>query len=168
MQQSLNSQGKLSDWLASQGMKDSERLWQKIKIDESWGVALEAVLGAKLNALISNKADLNNRPPGALVFGYRASESNTKANLNANLKPLISVVKDCDADLQPILADWLAGAYLLAAGDDAQKVITRLELGETLVNQQGDVFGRHSVAYHGENSNLHGVLERQQQIENLP
>ncbi len=167
MQQSLNSQGKLRDWLASQGMKDSARLWQKIKIDESWSVALEAVLGAKLNALISDKADLSMRPPSALVLGYRASESNTKANLNATLKPLISVIKDCDADLQPILADWLAGAYLLAAGDDVQKSITVLELGETLVNQQGDIFGRYSVAYHGENSNLHGVLERQQQLEIL-
>ena len=167
MQQSLNSQGKLRDWLASQGMKDSARLWQKIKIDESWSVALEAVLGAKLNALISDKADLSMRPPSALVLGYRASASNTKANLNASLKPLISVVKDCDADLQPILADWLAGAYLLAAGDDAQKSISVLELGELLVNQQGDIFGRHSVAYHGENSSLHGVLERQQQLEIL-
>ena len=169
MQQSLSSQGKLSDWLASEGIKDSARLWQKIKIDETWSVALEAILGTKLNALISNKQSSNkgSRPPGALVLGYRASASSTKANLNASLKPLISVIKDCDADLQPILADWLAGAYLLVAGDDVQKNIAVLELGEALVNQQGDVFGRYSVAYHGENSNLHGVLERQQQLEIL-
>ena len=167
MQQSLSSQGKLSDWLASQGMTDSARLWQKIKIDETWSVALEAVLGAKLNALISNKSDLSMRPPGALVLGYRASSSGAKTTKNAYLTPLISVVKDCDADLQPILADWLTGAYLLAADDDVQKNITVLELGETLVNPQGDIFGRYSVAYHGENSNLHGVLERQQQLEIL-
>ena len=167
MQQSLNSQGKLSDWLASQGMKDSARLWQKIKIDEIWSMALEAVLGAKLNALISEKSDLSMRPPGALVLGYRASPNSANTIKNTHLIPLISVVKDCDSDLQPILADWLAGAYLLAAGDDVQKNIAMLELGETLVNQKGDVFGRYSVAYHGENSNLHGVLERQQQLEIL-
>ena len=167
MQQSLNSQGKLSDWLASRGMKDSARLWQKIKIDEAWSVALEAVLGAKLNALISEKSDLSMRPPGALVLGYRASPYSAKTTKNTHLKPLINVVKDCDADLRPILADWLASAYLLAASDDVQKNIVMLELGEILVNQQGDIFGRHSVAYHGENSNLHGVLERQQQLENL-
>ncbi len=177
MQQSLNSQGKLSDWLASQGMKDSAHLWQKIKIDETWSVALEAILGAKLNALISNKesfnkSDISNRPPGALVLGYRATENRNSRNEssskpNAGLTSLISVVKDCDADLQPILADWLAGTYLLPAGYDVQKSIAHLNLGETLVNQQGDVFGRHSVAYHGENSSLHGVLERQQQLETL-
>lgn len=171
MQQSLNSQGKLSDWLLSHGMKDSARLWQKIKIDEAWSVALEAILGAKLNALISSQTptekDLNNRPPGALILGYRASGNSAKANLNLNLKPLMSVVKDCDADLQPILDDWLTGAYLLATGEDVQKSIGKLELGEILVNQHGDVFGRHSVAYHGDNSSLHGVLERQQQLEAL-
>ncbi len=167
IQQSLNSQGKLSDWLASRGMKENARLWQKIKIDETWSVALEAVLGAKLNALISDKTDLNNRPPGALVLGYRATKSESSSKANAGLTPLISVIKNCDADLKPILADWLAGAYLLGSGDDMQKNIAMLQLGETLVNQQGDVFGRHSVAYHGENANLHGVLERQQQLETL-
>ncbi len=172
MQQSLNSQGKVADWLANHGMKDSARLWQKIKIDESWSVALEAVLGAKLNALISDKSDLSMRPPGALVLGYRALSDSAKTAKNVHLTPLISVIKDCDADLKPILADWLAGAYILdmkslAAGDDVQKNIAKLQVGETLVNQQGDVFGRHSVAYHGENSSLHGVLERQQQLEKL-
>ena len=167
MQHSLNSQGKLADWLAGRGLKNNARLWQTIKIDENWSVALEAVLGAKLNALISDKGDLGHRPPGALVLGYRALSNNAKTNLNANLSPLINVIKHSDADLQPILADWLAGAYLLAASDDVQKSIAMLELGETLVNQQGDVFGRHSVAYHGENSSLHGVLERQQQLEAL-
>ncbi len=172
IQQSLNSQGKVADWLASHGLKDSARLWQKIKIDESWSVAVEAVLGAKLNALISDKNDLSNRPPGALVMGYRALAESSKTVKSTDLSPLISVIKDCDADLRPILEDWLAGAYLLdmkslGSGEDAQSNIKKLELGETLVNQQGDVFGRHSVAYHGESSSLHGVLERQQQLENL-
>lgn len=167
IQQSLNTEGKLGEWLNSKGLKNNARLWQKIKIDETWSVALEAILGAKLNALISEKHDLGNRPPGALVLGYRAVENATPIKQNSSLTPLISIVKECDADLKPILSDWLAGSYLLASGDDVQKAITVLNLGETLVNQQGDIYGRHSVAYHGENSSLHGVLERQQQLEKL-
>ena len=177
MQQSLNSIGKVTDWLASRGLENSARLWQKIKIDETWSVALEAVLGAKLNALISNKAasdknDLTSRPPGALVLGYRGLTESAKAVKNAHLTPLISVIKDCDADLRPILEDWLAGVHVFdvksfGAGNDAQNHINKLALGETLVNQEGDVFGRHSVAYHGESSGLHGVLERQHQLEQL-
>ena len=118
LQQSVNAEGKLGDWLTSKGLKNNARLWQKIKIDETWSVALEAVLGAKLNALISDKSDigarLDNRPPAALVLGYRAGDSNASSKQNAALTPLISVIKDCDTDLKPILADWLEGAWMLA------------------------------------------------------
>ena len=167
MQQSLNSQGKLADWLANTGMKNHARLWQKIKIDEAWIVALEAVLGAKLNALITNQDEIKHRPPGALVLAYSGTSASKKAESNALLTPLLSVFKEVNSELQPILSDWLEGSYLLASGDDVQHAIAQLNLGETLVNQQGDVFSRHSVSYHGENSSLHGVLERQQQLENL-
>jgi chromosome segregation protein len=168
IQQSLNSEGKLSEWLTSRGLKSNARLWQKVKIDETWSIALEAALGSKLNALISNDAlSSNDRPPGSLVLGFRASANNQEASHNVLLTPLISIIKECDADLKPILNDWLAGTYLLASDDNASKAISQLKVGETLINQQGDVFGRFSVAYHGENSSLHGVLERQQQLDQL-
>ena len=167
LQQSVNAESQLGDWLSSKGLKNNARLWQKIKIDESWSVALEAVLGAKLNALIADKSDLNTRPPAALVLGYMASNANFSGKQNVNLTPLMSVIKECDADLKPILADWLEGVYLLTASDAPEKNIKTLNLGETLVNAQGDIFSRHSVSYHGENSSLHGVLERQQQLEKL-
>lgn len=168
IQQSLNSEGKLSDWLTSRGLKNNARLWQKVKIDEAWSVALEAALGTKLNALISNDAlSYSDRPPGALVFGFRSSATYQDAPQNTSLTPLNSIIKECDADLKPILNDWLAGSYLLASDDNVSKVVAQLKAGETLINQQGDVFSRHSVAYHGENSSLHGVLERQQQLDQL-
>ena len=166
IQQSLNTEGKLGDWLNNKGLKNNARLWQKIKIDETWSVALEAVLGTKLNALIAEN-NLSERPPAALVLGSRATNQAKSATQNTALTPLISVIKNCDADLQPILADWLAGGYLLATGDDAQKKIAKLNVGETLVNVQGDIFSQHSVSYHGENSSLHGVLARQQQLDTL-
>ena len=166
MQQSLNTEGKLGDWLNNNGLKNNARLWQKIKIDETWSVALEAVLGTKLNALIAEN-NLSDRPPAALVLGFRAVNQAKNAIQNAALTPLISVIKNCDADWLPILTDWLAGAYLLSAGDEVQKNVAKLNAGETLVNAQGDVFSRHSVSYHGENSSLHGVLVRQQQLDTL-
>ena len=169
MQQSLslqgNSEGKLSEWLGAQGLKNNARLWQKIKIDSAWSVAFEAILGQKLNALITDSATTN-RPPSALVLGFAgAAAQNYKAN--PHLKPLFSAIQDCPSDLQAILADWLAGAYLLAPSDDATKAVVSLNLGEKLVNQHGDIFSRHSTSYHGENTSLHGVMERQQRLERL-
>ncbi len=172
LQQSVNAEGKLGDWLSSKGLKNNARLWQKIKIDEGWSVALEAVLGTKLNALIADKDESSARPPAALVLGYRATTNESSNKPNAGLTPLISVIKNCDVDTKSILADWLAGAYLLdsnslAPGDAPEKAIKHLNLGEILVNAQGDIFSRHSVSYYGENSSLHGVLERQQQLDRL-
>ncbi len=141
--------------------------WQKIKIDAAWSVALEAVLGARLNALISDDVMLETRPPASLVLGYRAGSNKVAATAHSKLTPLLSVIKECDAEVQPILADWLEGAWLLPAAYAIEKAIANLDAGEILVNQQGDVFGRHSVIYHGENSSLHGVLERQTQLDAL-
>ncbi|HSI24142.1 MAG TPA: chromosome segregation protein SMC, partial [Methylotenera sp.] len=166
MQQSLNNESKLGDWLSSKGLKNNARLWQKLKIDTAWNVALEAVLGAKLNALISDSKVLDMRPPAALVLGYKAGGNKNSAGIDSKLTPLLSMVKECDDEVQPVLADWLQGVWALD-DDDAEKSIASLSAGEILVNRQGDVFGRYSVIYHGENSSLHGVLERQTQLEAL-
>jgi chromosome segregation protein len=165
LQQSLNSEGKLSEWLNSKGLKNNARLWQKIKIESTWSIALEAILGEKLNALIAND-DLDTRPPSGLVLGF-AGTSLLHTKSDTKLKPLFSAIKDCPEDLQAILADWLEGVYLMSHGEDAKKVILLLGLGEKLVNQQGDIYTRHSVTYHGENSSLRGVIERQQRLESL-
>jgi len=177
MQRSLNAAGKLDGWLQSTSLNKNARLWQKIKVDEAWNVALEAVLGAKLNALIADKNAISDRPPSFLVMGYRSTEKivvNKQApnNQSVHLTPLMAIIKACDDDLRPILEDWLAGVYLLTDADNQNsaiknKAIAALNIGETLVNQEGDVFSSHSVVFHGENSQLSGVLERQAQLEQL-
>ena len=176
MQAGVSTQGQLGDWLAQHGLQDSVRLWQIIKIENGWQVALEAVLGAKLNALIFNnpsaKNAFANRPPSAMVVGYSAPCQLQVEKENTNFRPLISVVKQCDSNVMTIMQDWLADVYLLdtshlTTNDAAKVAVTKLHLGETLVNAQGDIFSRHSVTYHGENSSLHGVLERQQQLDAL-
>lgn len=43
IQQSLNAGGKIADWLSLHGLKSNKRLWEKIKVDERWNQALEAV-----------------------------------------------------------------------------------------------------------------------------
>lgn len=170
MQQSLNAASKLDGWLQEKGLKNNARLWQKIKLDERWNVALEAVLGAKLNALIADKVTADDRPPSYLAMGYRTTSGQDVSQKNAHLTPLSSVITDCHDDLRPVLDDWLADVYLLAADHDKtdkDKAIGALRLGECLVNQQGDVFSKYSVTFHGEHSQLSGVLERQAQLERL-
>lgn len=170
MQQSLHSESKLNDWLAQNGLKDSAYVWQKIKINANWRVAVEAVLGAKINALIANKSayrKAHKRPPASLVLGFDNSTYAKPPAHQANLKPLMQMIECCDDDLKPVLVDWLQGTYLLGSDDDPEDEISKLALGETLVNQHGDIFSRNSMSYHSAQSSLHGVLERQAQLELL-
>ena len=97
-----------------------------MKINASWRVAVEAVLGAKLNALIANKnaySKTQHRPPAALVLGFGNTGDVKSPVHHADLTPLMQMIEECDADLKPVLADWLQGTYLINSGllnsDDA-------------------------------------------------
>ncbi len=165
IQQSLNAESGLASWLSSQGLQNNARLWEKVKIDDAWSLALEAVLGERLNALLSESPVIN-RPPSALVVGFSGRASQTTKS-NVTYTPLINMVKDCSPEFQTLLNDWLANVYLLADNDDGVKASASLAPGEKLVNQQGDVFSLAGVIYHGKNTHLHGVIERQQRLADL-
>jgi chromosome segregation protein len=165
IQQSLNAESGLANWLSHQGLQNNARLWEKINIDDTWSLALEAVLGERLNALLA-ESPVNNRPPSALVVGFSGRISQT-AKTNASYTPLISMVKDCSPEFQTLLNDWLVNVYLLTDDVDGVEASATLALGEKLVNQQGDIFSLGGVVYHGKNTNLHGVIERQQRLADL-
>ena len=179
IQQSFESvaggEAKLKDWLKLTGLQNNQRLWQKFSIKKGWGTALEAILGSKINALVEvNFADLNihvnNRPPVALVVissSAQVVETSVSAYPQSTLTSIFSVVEHVDLELEVALKNWLAGIYLLTDNDDAFKLARQLKANEMLVNAQGDIYTQHSVAYHGAQSNLHGILERQNQLTEL-
>ena len=67
----------------------------------------------------------------------------------------------------PVLRDWLTHVYAVA--DMAQGYAQRVQLpaGGWFVTPQGHLIGAHSVLYHAPDSQLHGVLARQREIEKL-
>lgn len=166
IQQSLNNEAKLSGWLEQHGLKNNARLWQKIQIDKPWNVALESVLGAKINALIAEKHIGNQRPPSALVFGLSGSLETTPS-ANSAFTTMLSLLSVKDASLMGVLQDWLVGVYVLNEEQSLAQAISALKAGECIVNQTGDIYTRHSVTYHGAQTALQGVLERQQHLETL-
>lgn len=165
IQQSLNAESGLDNWLSSQGLQNNARLWEKVKIDDAWSLAIEAVLGERLNALLA-ESPVNNRPPSALVVGFSGRASQI-AKTNTSYTPLLTAIKDCSPEFQTLLNDWLANVYLLADDVDGVKASATLAPGEKLVSQQGDVFSLGGIIYHGKNTNLHGVIERQQRLADL-
>lgn len=166
IQASLKAAGQLSSWLNEKGLGDSERLWQKIQIDPEWSDAVEAVLGQRLNALISQPIQTDDRPPEALVLGF-PGESQQPISTTSAFDLLVNKIRVLDARLKSVLQDWLAGCYVLPSNTDIKTVLIKLAPGECFVNMKGDILSPNSIIYHGADNQLHGVVERQQQLASL-
>ncbi|OYY48464.1 MAG: chromosome segregation protein SMC [Methylophilales bacterium 28-44-11] len=166
LQLSLNQESTLAQWLSQTGLQKNARVWEKISIDQTWRTALESILGARLNALITDKP-AQQRPPSALVLGLTATNPYKEDTHHAQLTSFISQVTTKDALINGALNDWLAGVYLLHEESVLDASLALLKPGECLVNARGDIFTPNSVTYHGAHTQLQGVLERQQLLETL-
>jgi chromosome segregation protein len=57
LQQRLQSNGKLDDWLRRHGLQHGEPLWKSLHVEAGWEDAVEAVLRERLSALPAKAAD---------------------------------------------------------------------------------------------------------------
>jgi chromosome segregation protein len=128
------------------------------------------VLRERLNALALPSLDAaaawSDAPPAKLAMF--APSGNGQSNVESvQLKSLLSYVQCQDAQVLPVMRDWLTHVYAVA--DVAQGYAQRalLPAGGLFVTPQGHLIGVHSVLFHAPDSQLHGVLARQREIEKL-
>ncbi len=171
LQSQLDNDKDLKSWLAKHQLDNAPRLWQAVRIEQGWEDALEAVLRERLNALalsrLEDTASWSDVPPAKLaVFAANGARSAAPQS-HAGLTPLANYVRCEDQQAAPVVEDWLSGVYAVA--DLAQALAQRANLpaGAWLVTAQGHLVGAHSVLFHAPDSQLHGVLARQREIENL-
>ena len=166
----LDTNEKLKEWIAAHGLERAERLWQAIHVEQGWDDAIEAALGMRLNALkLSDESQLpallRDTPPGSVaLFIDRGAPLATP---DSRLKPLSSVVSAPRAGVNAYLRDALANAFILPEGEDGLALARVLPAGGLLVSRAGHLFSRQGVVFHGPQSELHGVLQRQREIEEL-
>ena len=155
----------LHEWLERHRLAGLPRLWQKIRIDAGWEVALESILRERLHALeIASSGMSGDRPPmKASLFAPGRSETGAVAPGHV---PLRGKVHPIDPSLEGALADWLTGVYVTDGVPDAAQRAA-LPAGATLVNREGDQFTRHTVSYHAPDPADAGILARQAEIETL-
>lgn len=169
-----NNATALTMWLQEASLDNSRHIWQILSIKAGWETAFEAVLGAKLNAIAQTSGASESRPPAALTLAFTGKSVDAQ-NLMEGVAPvhfsnktvLYSVIEKIEENCVAVLQDWLAHTYLLEDNDDAVQAAATLHIGARLVNRQGDIYTRHSVTYFAVQSQLHGVLERQAQLERL-
>jgi chromosome segregation protein len=171
LQEQVSRAGELEPWIERHGLASNPHMWQGLQVRDGWEDALEAVLRERLNSvgledLGAVRALCSDPPPGKLSFHQLGARPGS-VQVPAGLERLADYVTCTDPRLAAVLADWLAGVYVLT--DPAQGVdrSRRLEPGEALVTAQGHIFTATSARFHAADSEVHGILSRQREIERL-
>ena len=172
----LDNNNRLAMWLAKHQLERAPRLWQSVKIELGWEDALESALGARLNAIrISERSAVprltEDAPPGSVALCIDSGETASGAPA-AGYQPLAALITSSQAGVMPFVRECLAHVYVLqdeTLQDAAQLAskIAALPEGACLVTKNGHLYSRHGLLFHGPQSELHGVLQRQREIEAL-
>ena len=172
LQNKVQVQGQLGDWLKRHRLDGLKPLWQRLRVEAGWELALEAVLRERLAALPAEDgrvalAALGDKVPGAFAFllaGVPAEEASFPVPKGA--RPLLSVV-NADPEWAEVMASWLARFFVV--DDLAPWLERRSELpeGVSLVSREGQRLSRHALSHYAPDSRTHGVIERQREIDQL-
>jgi chromosome segregation protein len=170
LQKQVSRSGEMHAWLDEHQLDGFGRLWQGIRIEPGWEDALEAILRERLNGIALDDLQrashwLGHPPPGKVSFFQKRPA--VPAERADGAKPLADYITCTDAGVAAVLADWLKGVYVAADPAEGFAASANLQPGELLVCPQGHVFTRNSVSFHAADSEIHGILSRQREIEEL-
>lgn len=172
LQDQVSRAGELEPWLDRHELRRNPHLWQGIRIREGWEDALEAVLRERLNSIGLNDLAqvpgwLADPPPGKVSFHHIGAGMHDVPPAPPGLERLVDYLSFTDSRLESVISDWLAQVYVLS--DPARGVDLARDLGPgaMLVSSHGHVFTASSVGIHAADSEVHGILSRQREIETL-
>ncbi len=172
LQAKLDNDKSLQAWLKQHHLENLPRLWQSLRIANGWENALEAVLRERLNAFAMPELDSliksADRPPARVAVFETAREPVFHETPQlTGFTSLLDQVECLNEQVQPALRVWLAFVY--AVSDMAQGYAQRERLPHdaVFVTPEGHLIDRHSVLFYAPDSQLHGVLGRQREIDLL-
>ncbi len=171
LQSQVDNDKNLKAWLTRHQLDDAPRLWQSIRIEQGWEDALEAVLRERINALALPQLEAasawNEVPPAKLAVYVAGGSDRARQTAVAGLVPLVSYIHHQDSRASAVVDDWLGGVYAVENLVEAMRLRGDLAAGAWLVTPQGHLVGAHSVLFHAPDSQVHGILARQREIEQL-
>jgi chromosome segregation protein len=173
LQQQVGASEQMSTWLAQHGLSDLPRLWERVRVRAGWEDAVEAVLRERLNAIAVTDPDaltdwFGASPPGKLsVYRTAPGPAPEPAVAPHGWQRLTDYVEAEDPAVLTVLREWLDGVFAVEAAGDAVQAAAALVPGQLIVTREGHVFTAHSIGFHAADSEIHGLLQRKQQIEQL-
>lgn len=166
----MDNNNRLAMWLAKYQLDNAPRLWQAIKIRQGWEDALESALGLRLNSMKVGDASVidkiaSDAPPGPVSLYLENGSADVPSV--AGFTALSSFVTAESAGVLPFVRECLANVFVLEDETQARARMASLPLGAVLVTASGHLYSQHGVTFHGPQSELHGVMQRQREIESL-
>ncbi len=175
-------------WREQKGLTAARQLWQAIDVESPWENAVEAVLRERLEGLeVENLdqvaawlADHSATLPRLAVFapaagphavpgnaGAPGGAADGAANAFAPADALWQKLKIKDARVTRFVADGVA--HVRCRDDIAAALAERagLAIGEAFVTPQGHLVGAAGVTLFAPDSEIHGVIARQRELEQL-
>ncbi len=172
LQERLSRGTDTESWLGSRGLDRAPRLWQGIQIEPGWEDALEAVLRERLNAiavveLAETKGWFAEPPPGRVAIYALSGAAPRPDEAWRDYEPLRRYVSCGDSRTEAVVSEWLHQVFVVPGADEGLSAREALPAGAMLVTREGHTFTRQSVSFHAPDTELHGVLSRQREIERL-
>ncbi|GJL74865.1 chromosome segregation protein SMC [Nitrosomonas sp.] len=180
LQQKIENNEALTSWLQKHELRSLPRLWHHIQVDKDWENALESVLQARLNSLGFPQIEIindweNDLPPGKLtIFEYQNQDNNAATsdlliptNRHTQWTALTTFLACADTSINSVINDWLKNIYVVDSIQAGLLQRHRLKCDESFVTREGHILNRNSVNFHSPDSQLHGVLSRQHELNQL-
>src|SRR5262249_55418200 len=149
----------------------ARRLYQMLDIEPGWEDALEAVLRDRLSAIELDRLDEVTEWIAAGAALPRRVAAYTPAPArhepHAQHDALLAKVRLKRPEVGRVVADGWAGVRCRADLHSALSERDALGVGESFVTPAGHVVTAQSVAFFAPDVELHGVLARQRELEEL-
>ena len=160
--------GAFADWLDARDLADASRLAQEMRVEPGWEHAVEAVLGARLQAVRAAAFETVATDAAATL------EQGTLTVIDAGVRE--SVAAASALGLAPLRSkietDWpiaglVDGVFCAASLEEAFRARKRLAPHESVIAAQGVWLGSAWLHVRRGGAEEHGVLERERTLEAL-
>ena len=161
----------IDGWLADHGLARARRLWQVLDIEPGWEDALEAVLRERLSALELDRLDevtdwvAGEAQPPRRVAAYAPAPA--RHGPASSHDALLAKVRLKHEGVARVVADGLAGVRCREDLASALGERHALAVGEAFVTPAGHLVTAQGVAFFAPDNELHGVLARQRELDEL-
>ncbi len=177
-------------WLERQGMGDKSRLAEKIRVEDGWQLAVEIILGDRLQAVCIDELDALSGLLGDFEEGHlhfvaggmtgamsaavdspvvhtRVNASSTNTSVDSPPTDLLFKKVHSDASLTPLLQEVLQKVHIADSLPQAMALRAGLNSGASVVTRDGIWMGANWLKVTRDKDLSTGVLKRQEELDGL-